>query len=137
MVLNQDKPSDIGKDELHHSSLDVHQVKRSKSVIVNNNMFSFNRKANTQAPTSMEMQEYVKPEKVILTRQIMFNILLVLLRDFSNIEMRLVNFNHPLQSMRAYLQSNLFQSHRYAQSLKSISTKSAGANEMVKIDPLG
>jgi len=90
----------------------------------------------------MEMQEYVKPEKVLLTRQIIFNILLVLLRDFSNTEMRLVNFNQPLQSMRAYLQSNLFQFHRYAQSLKSISipiisTKSADASEMVKIDPLG
>jgi hypothetical protein len=90
----------------------------------------------------MEIQEYVKPEKVLLTRQIMFNILLVLLRDFSNTEMRLVNFNQPLQSMRAYLQSNLFQFHRYTQSLKSISlltslTKSADASEMVKIDPLG
>jgi hypothetical protein len=71
----------------------------------------------------------------------MFNILLVLLRDFSNTEMRLVNFNQPLQSMRAYLQSSLFQFHRYAQSLKSIeqsiSTKSTDASEMVKIDPLG
>ena len=103
MVLNQDKPNDTGKDELHLSSLDAHQVKRSKSVTISDNMFSFNRKGNPQAPKQMEMQEYVKPEKVHLTRQIMFNILVVLLRDFSNTEMRLVNFNQPLQLMRAYL----------------------------------
>ena len=128
MVLNQDK------DELNQSPLDMHQAKRSKSVIVSNNMFLFKRKPNPQAE---KKSEYTKPEKVQLTREIMFNILEVLLRDFSNTVMRIMNFNQPLQSIRAYLQSNFFQFARYNQSLKHIAGKPDSNRGRIKIDTLG
>jgi len=51
---------------------------------------------------------YEKPDKVTATRVVMLNLLAELLSDYSVEEMRLINFNIPLQSIKSYLESNFF-----------------------------
>ena len=45
--------------------------------------------------SKVEIQE----DKVLLSRQVMFNIVALLFEDYSHEDMRYVNFNYPLQNI--------------------------------------
>jgi hypothetical protein len=54
--------------------------------------------SNEPVKTYEEVQEKqeIKRDKVLLSRQVMFNIVALLFEDYTHEDMRFVNFNYPL-----------------------------------------
>lgn len=88
------------------------------------------RLLQTQKPDT-HPTEYKYPDKVKVTRVVMLNMLALLINEYSNEEIKSFNFNIPLQSIRAYLVSNYFQSTRIATALVGAQKKN------VSLDSIG
>jgi hypothetical protein len=71
-------------------------------VISHQNSFLLRQKSKTDQNTQLNSKEeepaahFYKPNKVLLSRVIMFNTVSLLLKDYTHDEMRFVNFNYPM-----------------------------------------
>lgn len=117
-VMDQDKGGGSFKNNsmiFDTGSKSPSQPTRSKSLAINmQNSFLPMQKSEVKVESSKNhvnssanesAKSTSKPNKVLLTRLIMLNMMGLLLQQYSHQEMLFINFNKPMQTITHYLQS--------------------------------